>query len=93
MAFTCKDPAQNSGNDEHAIPVKQGAPLSAACDRAATTGSIPEVIRYANWTKVAGAPVGSKISNGGIQNMSAFFKTREGCYYDKDARFSGSTCA
>lgn len=93
MPFTCDDPKQNSGNEESNIPNKVGAPLSAACDRSATMGSIPEVIYHPAFTQVDGAAVVGKPSNGGIANPGSFFKSRRGCFYDKDAKFSGSTCA
>ena len=52
MAFECpKEPV--SGHDERNIPVKPGAPLSTACERSSTKGSIPEVIRFPRVTLVA----------------------------------------
>jgi hypothetical protein len=93
MPYECPDPSQNSGNlEENQIPNKIGEPLSNACDRSHTIGSIPEVIRHPAFTLVDGGAVAGRPSNGGIQNMASFFKPRHGCYYDKDAKFSGSTC-
>lgn len=91
MAFTCpKEPI--SGHTEHNIPVKQGAPLSTACDRAGTKGSIPEVLRLPQVTLVAGAVSKTEPTNGGIRNMKAFFKTRKGCYANPEARSTIGCC-
>ena len=91
MAFECpKEPV--SGHDERNIPVKPGAPLSTACERSSTKGSIPEVIRFPRVTLVAGGVAQARTTNGGIRNMKSFFKTREGCYANEESRFSGSSC-
>lgn len=91
MAFTCpQEPV--SGHEERNIPVKQGAPLSTACERSSTRGSIPSVVRLPQVTLVAGGVSETMTSNGGIRNMKSFFKNRDGCYANVDARFSGSNC-
>ena len=90
MSCDCTLPVQ--GNDVQGIPVKPGAPLSTACERATEIGSIPEVCRLPWFTLVGGAAVSGKASSGGITNTSSFFKSRKGCYYSKDGRLSGSTC-
>jgi len=86
------DNKNNSGNPVSGIPLKIGAPLSSACDRAKTVGSIPEVINFPGYTTVNGGVVAGTISNGGICNMSAFFTNHDGCYQDANARLA-STCA
>lgn len=91
MPCDCADPAQNSGNDEFGIPIKQGAPLSSACERAHIMGAIPEVIRHPGFTLTAGGVTASKVSNGGISNMASFFKQRHGCYHDKNSQLP-TTC-
>lgn len=91
MACSCTVYDYN-GNPVNQIPVKVGEPLSTACERVTAIGSIPEVIRYAGFTLVAGAPVGGIVSNGGIANPKSFFASRTGCYQDMDARVA-STCA
>jgi len=92
MACACTLNPQ-SGNDTYGIPIKIGEPLSDACSRDQVMGSIPEVLKYAGFTLVGGAPASSKISNGGISNIASFFKVREGCYYNRDSILSGSTCS
>lgn len=82
-----------SGNSTYHIPVKVGEPLSTACERAKTIGSIPSVIRTPWYTLVDGAVVTGDVSNAGICNTASFFKSRSGCYDSKDAQTSGSTCA
>lgn len=90
MSCTCETP---TGNPVYNIPVKVGEPLSTACERVTTIGSIPSVIRYPQFTLVNGTAVATEISDGGIENMRSFFQTRNGCYQSMHARTMGSTCA
>lgn len=80
------------GNQVYGIPQKVGEPLSTACERTTIVGQIPETINFPNFTTVNGAVAASIPSDGGIQNMVEFFKSRKGCYYDMNARLYGSTC-
>ena len=99
MAEECLQPCEEScvatnpsGNLVSQIPVKVGTPLSSACERAVTDGSIPQIVRFANWTQVNGAPVQNRVSMGGICSIPSFFKTRNGCFYSSKGRLSGATC-
>jgi hypothetical protein len=88
------DPDTN-GNEVFNIPVKEGAPLSTACQRANMIGSIPEVISYAGFTLIDGGVKANKVSNGGIAKaqMATFFNRRgsnQGCF--GDIKFYGSVC-
>jgi hypothetical protein len=89
MPCACSNP---TGNDVYGIPVKIGEPLSTACERATMVGSIPQVTIYGGATFVNGALVSGVVSDGGIENLSEFFKARNGCYYSMTARPFGSTC-
>lgn len=82
----------NSGNPVYNIPVKVGQPLSNSCERLGTVGSIPTVLNYANFTLVNGVAVGGIPSNGGICNMASFFKSRRGCYHNKNAQGPSNCC-
>lgn len=93
MSCTLCGQGVGSGNTTYGVPIKEGFPLSTANQRAVTMGSIPEVIRYPSWTKVGGVAVAGIPSNGGIYNMSNFFKSRTGVYSDKNGQSGGSTCA
>ena len=85
--------ASNSGNPvDGPIPIKVGQPLSTACERGYVMGAIPEVIRHPAFTLTNGAVTPSRPSSGGVQNPKSFFKTRKGCYYDKNVQLP-STCA
>jgi len=88
----CDCTAPEQGNLVSNIPVKIGSPLSTACQRATTIGSIPEVTRFANFTLVDGAVAIDVVSSGGICSIPSFFQTRRGCFYDMNSRLSGSTC-
>jgi len=79
-------------NDTSGRPIRVGEPLSTANERAYILGAIPEVIRFANYTTVAGKAVVGKLSSAGIGNTSVFFKSRSG-YANKNQLQSGSTCA
>lgn len=95
MACDCPDVNNPSGNDINAvngIPLKVGEPLSSLNERATIMGAIPEVIRHPAFTLVAGGTVVNKMSNGGIQNMASFFKTRDGTYFNKNAQLSANCC-
>lgn len=81
-----------SGNPVSGIPVKVGSPLSSACERATLIGSIPEIVRFVNFTMVSGAPAINAIPMGGICNIPSFFKSRNGCFYNSNSRLSGATC-
>lgn len=78
-----------AGNDVYGIPLKDGFPMSTACERAGITGSIPEVFQYPGFTLVARAAVTNRISSAGIANLASFFTPREGCYYRQSARLPG----
>lgn len=90
MSCNCTTPSQ-SGNDVYGIPVKLGAPMSTACQRASIIGSIPTILRYAGFTLINGGLLATKPSNGGIGNLNSFFKNRPGCY-GENAQLSGSEC-
>jgi hypothetical protein len=92
MACVCTTgPIPGVGKDEVSyIPIKIGEPLSTGCERANTTGSIPQVLRYANFTLVGGALVGGRVSNAGINNIPSFFKTRDECYHNKNSLLPSS---
>lgn len=92
MACSCTE-YPVSGNEVANIPVKIGEPLSTACQRAVTIGSIPQIINFANFTLVDGAIPTSKPSNGGIANMGSFFTSRKGCFYNEWSQDYGTTCA
>lgn len=88
------DPETN-GNEVYNIPVKVGAPLSTACERANMIGSIPEVIRHPAFTVVNGAIPATKVSSGGISAgaMATIFNRRgsvNGCF--GDSMLMGSSC-
>lgn len=87
MACACTTgPVPGVGKDEASfIPIKIGEPLSTSCERSNIIGSIPPVLRYPGMTLVGGAPVAGKVSNAGIQNIPSFFKTRDGCYWNKNS--------
>lgn len=89
MSCDCSNDPSKGINVTSGIPVKEGFPLSTACERATIIGSIPEVIRFPNFTLVRGGTVVNRISSAGITNMASFFKTRTGCFYDKDGQVSG----
>ena len=77
------------GNITYNIPVKEGFPLTTACERATMIGSIPETIKFPGFTLVRGGVVTNRIASAGIANMASFFKSRKGCYYDNNGRVSG----
>lgn len=88
-------PSQN-GNEVYNIPVKEGFPLSAACERVNHLGSIPEVIRFPSFTLIGGAVKASKVSSGGFASDSALSnmlnkRIGTGCY--AELGLLGSTCA
>ena len=92
MTETCLCGTNPQGNETTQIPRKIGQPLSTACQRVSTIGSIPEVLIYPGVSLVDGGLITLSTPNGGISNMSSFFKSRVGCYAAKDARLSASTC-
>jgi len=89
-------PSQN-GNDVYNIPVKEGAPLSAANERAGNIlGSIPSVVRFPSFTLIGGAVKASKASNGGFASEAGLTnmlnkRIGEGAY--DNLGYFGSTCA
>lgn len=74
------------------IPIKVGEPLSSACERATIVGAIPEVIRYPQFTLIAGGVYPRVTSNGGIRNTRSFFASKNGCYEDRNARLASNCC-
>ncbi len=91
--MACLNPAVG-GNPVNNVPLKPGAPLSTACERANTIDSIPEVLRTPWFTIVGGALVTTyRVSPGGLINPNSYFKSRQGCYYNEHGRLAGSTCA
>lgn len=78
---------------DYEIPLKEGFPLSSACERATLVGSIPEIVRHPAFTYVFGVgAIAGVASNGGISNPVSFFQDRRGCYHDKNNQ-QPSTCA
>lgn len=95
MSCECPDVYNPSGNDIQDavhIPNKMGEPFSSLNERATIIGALPQVLRYPGFTLVNGGTIVNKMSNGGIQNLSAFFKSRTGAYYDKNAQLSAPCC-
>lgn len=87
--------SETNGNDVYNIPVKVGAPLSTACERANIIGNIPEVIRHPAFTVVNGGIPARRVSSGGISEvaMATIFNRRgsvNGCFGDVPSY--GSTC-
>ena len=80
MGCNCESNPNPSGNEVYGISLKQGFPLSTACDRARAVGSIPAVIRYPNFTMIGNGVFESRPSNAGIDNMASFFAQHDGCY-------------
>lgn len=82
MACDCVANPNNSGNDVYWIPLKPGFPLSNACDRSHVIGSIPQIVRFPNFTLISGGVAENRTSNGGIGNLSSFFTRRDDCFSD-----------
>lgn len=82
-----------AGNTNAPIPLKIGEPLSTSCERATIVGSIPEVIRFPGFTTVNGAiAYPSRVSSGGICNLTSFFRNHNGCYENENNRLASSCC-
>jgi hypothetical protein len=86
-------PGNLGGNDSFFIPLLVGEPLSTACERANLIGSVPVILRWANFTTVNGAVATSKLPSAGIMNKASFFSTRGGCYQNPNGNIGVSTCA
>lgn len=91
MACTTCNQGYGSGNPVSGIPVKVGAPMSTANQRAVVVGSIPQVLNMPWFTLVGCSIAVNKQSNGGIDNPASFFKYRTG--YASPNVIAGSTCA
>jgi hypothetical protein len=85
-----------SGNAVSNIPVKIGEALSTSNQRASIIGAIPEVIRYAGFTLVGGAPSVTKASNGGFADGAALARFLNNGTYNQgvfnNIPLMGSTC-
>lgn len=82
-----------SGNDVYNIPVYQGEPLSAACQRTTTMGNIPEVYNYPGFTVVNGVLETKRTPMAGIASgeLRNFFGRRmSGCF--GDVPYYGTVC-
>lgn len=89
MAFDCDTDLSKGVNPTYNIPIKEGFPLSTACERTTVIGQIPEIFSYPGFTLKNGATMVNRISPGGIVNMTQFFASKSGCFQDRNARISG----
>lgn len=89
MAFDCTDDDSLGVNPTYNIPIKQGFPLSTACERTNVIGQIPVVLSYPGWTLKNGATMVNRVSPGGIINTTEFFKSKSGCFQGRNGRLAG----
>lgn len=89
MAFDCTDDDSLGVNPTYNIPIKEGFPLSTACERSTVVGQIPQILSYPGFTLKNGATMVNRISPGGIINIASFFASKSGCFQDRNARIPG----